>query len=257
MVAASDANDTSLTYSLNSTSALLATSDAGTGLETTLNAGDNVLVGVSNSSNVTAQVAFEVRVNTSRDIEVTHVALMGTLVGQTTIDASSTPSASQTTLATSVGNGTATINAANVTGLDLDTVQGDQLYFNIYTETPSASDVDGNYFDIEVKLNQTGVVNREASLTIDNAMLVVSNGGWDVSTAAGYSFDGTRENGTTAQVQVGSIATLDTLFMPLTDGIQLDLLGLRDAMKTILDAAGHTTFSSSLMTMSVAVSLLK
>ena len=101
-----------------------------------------------------------------------------------------------------------------------------------------------------MKLNQTGVVNREASLTIDNAMLVVSNGGWDVSTAASYSFDGTRENGTTAQVQVGSIATLDTLFMPLTDGIQLDLLGLRDAMKTILDAAGHTTFSSSLMTMS-------
>ena len=29
---------------------------------------------------------------------MTHVALMGTLVGQTTIDASSTPSASQTTL---------------------------------------------------------------------------------------------------------------------------------------------------------------
>ena len=243
--------DTSLTYSLVSEAATLDTSDAGTALTTTLNEGSNILgVSVSNSSNLTANVVFEVNINRTRDIEVTHVALVGTIIGQTTIDASSTPSASQTTLATSVGNGTAVIDAANVTGLDLDNVSGDELSFHIYTETPNANDVNGSHFDIEVELNQAGAVNRAASLSIDNATLTASSGGWDVTTAASFAFAGTRENGTRAQVQVASIATLDSLFLPVTDGIKLDLLGLRDAMKTILDAAGHTGFSSSLMSIS-------
>ena len=43
VVDATDSSDTNLTYTLSSTSALLATSDAGTTLTTTLGVGDNVL----------------------------------------------------------------------------------------------------------------------------------------------------------------------------------------------------------------------
>ena len=240
-----------LTYSLSSEITLLDTNTDGSALTTTLNAGSNIVgVSVSNSSNLTANSVFEVNVNQTRDIEVTNVALMGSLIGGTTIAASSTPSVGQTTLATSVGNGTATIDASYVTGLDLDTINGDTLYFNIYTETPSISDVNGTSFDIEVSLNQTGAVNRKASIAINDAAFTVSNGGWDVTTAVSFAFNGTRENGTTAQVTVASIADFDTLFIPTTDGIQIDLLALRNAMVGILDAAGHTTFSSSLNSIS-------
>jgi len=201
-----------------------------------------VTVSASNSDGVSAQMVFDVIVKQVRDIEVTHVTLMGTIVGSTTVDAASNASGNTTALSTSVAGGIYMVNAGNVTGLNLDTVQGDMLMFNIYTETPNSADV-SQAFDIEVSMTQENS-NRLASLQVSGATIAESSGGWDVTSATSFFFSGTKNSGESAQVQVSSIATLDALFESTTNGIMLDLLGLRDAMKSILTDNGNVGFVS-------------
>ena len=217
----------------------------GQNLSLVLPVGTNmVTVSASNSGGVSAQAVFDVVVNQVRDIAVTHVTLMGTIVGTTTIDAASNASGNTTVMSTSVANGAYMVNAGNITGLDLNNVQGDHLYFSIYTETPDSGDVDNHSFDIEVSMTQDNS-NRLGSLEVNGATIAVDNGGWDVTAASSFFFSGRRENGDTAQVEVSSISTLDSLFMSTTNGIMLDLIGLKDAMKTIVTDAGNTAFASA------------
>jgi len=224
----------------------------GQNLSLVLPVGTNmVTVSASNSGGVSAQAVFNVVVKQIRDIEVTHVALGGTIVGSTTIDANSTYSAPETVLVTSYANGVYMVDAGNVTGLDLNTVSGDNLWFNIYTEAPDSNDVNGS-FSIEVTMTQTSVPNRLATLEVSGGTISDVSSGWDVTTASSLFYTGRRANGNFAQVQTtpSAISNFDTLFDSVTNGLKINLLKLKAAMKEIVTSAGHTTFVSTFDSMS-------
>jgi hypothetical protein len=224
----------------------------GQNLSLALPAGTNmVTVSATNSSGVTAQAVFDVVVTTVRDVWVSHVTVMGGGTLATADATSMTPGTGQSALTTSYANGVYMVDATNVAGLDLNTVQGDTLAFNIYTETPNSADVNG-LFDIEVTMTQANSI-RLATLAVDDATIMVSGAGWDVVSESGVTshfFTGKRENGNTAQVQVSTIATFDALFEPVTNGLKLNLLQLREAMRTIVTDNGNTGFISTFDSMS-------
>ena len=210
-----------------------------------------VTVSATSASGATAQVVFDVVVEQVGEVWVSHVALSGTIIGSTTIDASSNASGNQAALTTSYANGVYMVDASDVTGLDLNTVSGDMLWFNIYTESPNLDDVDG-LFDIEITMTQANSI-RLATLSINDATIIANGGGWDVIAESGVTshfFTGKRENGNTAQVQVSTIATFDALFEPVTNGLKLNLLQLREAMRTIVTDNGNTGFISTFDSMS-------
>ena len=219
-------------------------------IELDLTKGSNlVTVTATSDAGKSVQSIFVVKVDLKREVEVTKVVLSGKMVGETEINASSDPSTGQTTLVASIVNSVAMLDADNVDGLDLDTVQGDSLSFKVYTEAPQSADVDGETFDIEVSLSQASS-NRKAELTVKGATIAVSGDGFDVTGASSFLFHGVREDGSEASVEVSSIANLVDLFAPLSHGIELDLLGLRDAMKAILVDNGFDSFAGTLNSMS-------
>jgi hypothetical protein len=216
----------------------------GQNLSLALPVGTNmVTVSATNSSGVTAQAVFDVVVTQVRNVWVSHVIVKGSGTLATADATSMTPGTGQSALTTSYANGVYMVDATNVVGLDLNTVQGDALWFNIYTETPSSADVSG-LFDIEITMTQANSI-RFATLAVSDATIVATGGGWDVVGFSSLFYTLRGENGTTGQVQVSSMAIFDALFEPVTNGLKINLLQVRDALQTVVTDSGLTEFISS------------
>ena len=192
------------------------------------------VVATEASGNKTATIEFFVNYTQSKKLVVKSVMLAGT--GLSNAD----------TLTTTMTAGVYVINASSVTGLTLNTSNdSDTLYFDIMTDNATTSGVAGTGYNVEVTLTDPAS-SRTASLKVVNAEIISSSNGYDITTASSLDFSGTKASGSSAliSVPVDTVIThFNMLFVPVTDGIRLNLIALRSSMEQILTG---NAFASSL-----------
>jgi len=132
-------------------------------------------------------------------------------------------------------------NASGVSGIDLNQTSGLQVVISAAQEAAATGNV-----QITVRLSEAGEVHN-ASLTVNNALLVTSGAGWDVSSASTLVFAGEKNDGTTAQVSTSSsnVANFADLFTAGNGTLVVNVDAMKSAMLTILSSAGNA-FASSL-----------
>jgi hypothetical protein len=236
--ASSDADSIIATATLNGNDTL-ATGSGGSLTLSGLMAGiyQVIVTATNTTTSKSVSEAFELEIIVRQEVGVTHVALSGSTNGAN-ISANSTGGQGASLPVTYTGS--FQIDASSVEGLNLNTQPSDTLAFQVYT---SGTRTLISNATITVSLRQAGS-QREADLTVSGAAITAGNTGWDVSDASSFEFSGKRENGTTANVRVTSIVGFDDLFTEISDGLQLNLLKLRDAMQSIV-LPGTPAFSST------------
>lgn len=193
-----------------------------------LNPGTNTVTVVVNSSeNKSATRVFTVVVTQRKVITVSNVAISGNSVNGS--------------LSNTYANGAVVSNASAVTGLDLNQTSGLQVVVSAAQNTAATGNV-----QITVSLTDAGSV-RNASLTVNNAALVTSGAGWDVSSASTLVFAGQKTDGSTAQVSTSSsnVANFADLFAAGTGTLIVNIDAMKAAMISILSGASNA-FASSL-----------
>ena len=240
---ASTATSFWVTASSSTASTMTSQSVNGQKMKLALGTGTYTLTLTASNGIAASQAVLSISIVQEREIEVTHVALGGTL-GTAVIDASSITGASAADMTTTYMNSMYLVDAGNVANLDLNTTLGNTLWLNVYTEIPNSSIVSAGSLEVTVFMTQASSV-REASLTASGVSMVASGSGWDISTASSFAFHGKREDGAVANVTVTSIASFAELFEPVTNGLKINLLKLREAMRTIITGAGETSYAST------------
>ncbi|MEE2923586.1 MAG: hypothetical protein VX619_02295, partial [bacterium] len=192
------------------------------------------LLTATDSNGKEAERAFGIDVSVLKEFEVASVSLAG---------------ATTNTLTTAISGTNYVIDASGVQGLSLD---NSGLKFTITgAGTSPVATFNGYDYSVTVNLLTPGTDLREASIQISGATITAGSVGYDLTSATQLILKATKSDGVTNATYTassGAITNFDVLFAESTNGLEIDIAELKNAIKTdVISSAG--SFYQSLDTL--------